>query len=226
MNVKQSEMKRISVYTISAVLLAVSGITSCAKTTKGKMTNEWKITSFENTETYVNSMGSKQTSIYSMTDMVVTDKTILEPVAGSSSTSSETGTVNKHELTIKKDGTWSWTVDVSFVDGNKTRNESVVRSGTWSFIGKTEGDDFEKNERVLFNVLEMNGSEIETTNQQVTYNDSSKETYSTGKNTMVYTITESKNKKLEMELESKKVYSDDSNSTSLSVSQKIVLEKK
>lgn len=219
-------MKRISIYSISAALLVVFGMTSCGKTTKGKMTNEWKITSFESTETNVNTMGTKHTSIYSMTDKTVTDKTVIEPTTGPASTSSETGTVNKHEWTIKKDGTWSWTVDVTFVDGNKTRNESVVRSGTWSFIGKTEGDDFEKNERVLFNVLEMNTSETETTNQQVTYSDAGKEMYSTGKNTMVYTITESKNKKLEMELESKKVYSDDSNGSSISVSQKMVLEKK
>ncbi len=206
--------------------MIVFGITSCAKTTKGKMINEWKITSFENSETYVSTLGDKHTSIYSMTDQTVTDKTVLEPASGPSSTSSETGTVNKHELAIKKDGTWSWTIDVTFVDGNKTNNETMIRSGTWSFIGQTKGDDFKKNERVLFNVLEMTTRETETVDQSVTYDETGKETYSTGQTTMVYTVTESKNKKLEMELESKKASSHDTNTSSLSVSQKIVLEAK
>lgn len=219
-------MKRNSIYVLSTALLIVFGITSCAKTTKGKMTNEWKVTSFENVETNVNTLGTKYVYTYSMTDQTVTDQTVTEPATGPSSTSTETGTVNKNELTIKKDGTWSWTMDVTFVDGNKTSNETMVRSGTWSFIGKTKGDDFQKNERVLFNVLEMNTTETETTNQVLTYDEKGKETYSTGKNTMVYTITKSENKKLEMELESKKVYSDDSNGSSTSVSQKITLEGK
>ncbi|MNJ85817.1 hypothetical protein D3C87_32970 [compost metagenome] len=219
-------MKRISIYTLSTAFLILFGITSCGKTTKGKMTNEWKVTSFRSVETVVNIFNDKYTSTFWTRDNTVIDETVSEPSGGAPSTQSETGTVNTHDFTIKKDGTWSWTIDATFVSGNISTNTSRVQSGTWSFVGKTKGDDFEKNERVLFNVLSVTTTEIETMNQAVVNNYTHTITFATGENSMVYTVTESKKDLLEMEMEEKKVYTEGAKVSTTTLSQKIALQGK
>lgn len=218
-------MKRISIYTLSIVFLAI-GIASCAKSTKGKVSNEWKVTSLEDVQTSVNSNNDHSTSTISMTETTVTNTDVYTPAAGPSSTDSETGTINKNEFIIKKDGTWSWLIDVTFLNGSSTTNQVVNRTGTWSFIGKTKGDDFKKNERVLFNILSSVVTETSTVNQVVVDSDTDYVTYGTGNNTMIYTITESKRDKLEMEMESKYVVTQGATMNSSSTSRKIILEKK
>ncbi|MNU99984.1 hypothetical protein D3C71_901370 [compost metagenome] len=219
-------MKRISIYTLSAAFLILLGITSCSKTTKGKMTDEWKVTSFRSVESVVNIFNDKYTTTFWTRDNTVLDESVTEQSGEAPSTQSQTGSVNKHEFTIKKDGTWTWTSDVTFVNGNTTKNSSKLQSGTWSFVGKTKGDDFKKNERVLFNVLSTTTTDVETANQVVVNDHTHTLTYSTGENSMVYTIKESKKDLLEMELEEKMVYTEGAKVSTTTLSQKIVLEGK
>jgi hypothetical protein len=218
-------MKRITIYTLSAVFFAV-GMVSCAKSTKGKVSNEWKVTSLEDVQSSVNSNNDHSTSTLSMTETTVTNTDVNTPATGPSSTDSETGTINKNEFVIKKDGTWSWLMDVTYVNGSSTTNQLIEQIGTWSFVGKTKGDDFKKNERVLFNTLISNGTETTMVNQVIVDTYSDHVTYATGNNTMIYTITESKKNKLELEMESKYVSTQDASTYSSSNSRKITLEEK
>ncbi|MNU99985.1 hypothetical protein D3C71_901380 [compost metagenome] len=75
-------------------------------------------------------------------------------------------------------------------------------SGTWSFVGKTKGDDFKKNERVLFNVLNKKVSVTVVEDNAVVSDDSNNTTFLAGENMQIYTIKASKKKELELELES------------------------
>jgi hypothetical protein len=218
-------MKKISMYTLSVLFLAV-GMASCTKSTKGKITNEWKVTSYDDVQTYTNINGTKTTSTISMTETVITNTDVTEPTTGPSTTNTQSGTVNKNEFTIKKDGTWTWVIDAVYTTGNSLDNQILEQSGTWSFVGKTKGDDFKKNERVLFNVLNLKATETETVNQVVVDSSTDNVTYATGNNTMIYTISESKKDKLELELESKYVFTQSSYMNSSLTSRKITLEKK
>lgn len=201
-------MKRTLFYALSVAFLTAS-LVSCGKTTKGKMVNEWKVTSQTETSTNVQSNGNKtdQTTTYS--ENAVTRTTVQTPSVGPVLTTSQTGIVNSNTLTIEKDGTWTWTTTVLYGSGNSTALSTDEQSGTWSFVGKTKGDEFKKNERVLFNVLSAKNTTVQTSNGSATTNKTT-DTYLTGENTMIFTVKESKKDELQMEAEGKNVYTDDS----------------
>jgi hypothetical protein len=192
-------MKRASIYILSALFLA-AGISACGKTTKGKMVNDWKVTSYNEEMAFVSSNGDKDIHTISMTENSVTTAAVHTPATGPGSTYSQTGTVKLHEWTIKKDGTWSSVQEIGFGGGNSTYTNKIEQSGTWSFLRTTKGDEFGKNERVHFNILQSKSVENSTSGQIVNTN-SDEETYLTGEKVMVYTIKSSKKDALEMELE-------------------------
>lgn len=189
-------MKKIFYCTLSVAFLT-AGLTSCGKSTKGKMANEWKVTEYNQTETETQSNGNKTVSTTAMTETTYTNTTEVTS-GGSTIKYTSNATVNMNEMTIEKDGTWTSTRDVSSVNNGVTTKVTMTASGTWSFVGKTKGDDFKKNERVMFNTLS------ETTTQTSTPGGSSStdtDTYMTGENVMIYTVTESKGKELALEAE-------------------------
>lgn len=100
------------------------------------------------------------------------------------------------------------------------------KSGTWSFVGKTKGDDFKKNERILFNVLSESESIIQTLNQVIVTNQTSANTYLTGEKMLIYTVTESKKDQLGMNLEEAYSGTQGSNTASNKYSEQIILESK
>lgn len=176
-------MKKI-VYSILKIALLVVTTTSCAKSTKGKITADWRVISYNETST-----NGDTVSTFSTGDSPKTPNT----------------------LTIDKDGTWIWnrgviTSGVVFGGSVFLTNETTIKqNGTWSFIEKTKGDDFKKNERVLFNIL----SEVTTSKQtggggNPIFPDTtvtSSKTYLTGENAIIYTITKSARKELKLESE-------------------------
>lgn len=169
---------------ISIVFIVVL-IGACAKTTKGKITNEWIVVNYAE-----------------------------ETIDGDSihiwTTENSPATPNK--LIIHRDGKWTWntgyTVSGSIFGGSifLTEKESTTRKGTWSFVGKTKGDNFKKNERLLFNVLSEStvhtqtgggGNPIFPDTTSTTSN-----TYLTGEHVDIYTVVKSTRKDLELRLES------------------------
>ncbi len=223
-------MKRISIYTLSALFLAAA-ISACGKTTKGKMSNEWKVTSMETKETYESSNGNKHVSTLLTTESTITETDDYVYVSGPPPyTDTETGVMNTNEFIINKDGTWSWIIDATYNSPNGTHQEILKETGTWSFLDRTKGDDFKKNERVLFNVLTADLHDIEIEDGVVVDDYTDKLTYTTGKSTMIYTVIESKKDKLELEMDAKNVASQSDNISSsmntISTYRKIVLEAK
>lgn len=196
-------MRQITSCVLSLAFL-MAGVASCAKTTKGKVTNEWNVTSFEQTDDYTSNQESLSNAKLSMSETSFTQESTTV-TNGITTTYHSSGSVNAHVLEIKKDGTWNWTQDITYIYPNNTSNRLTVETGTWSFVGKTKGDDFKKNERILFNVLTKRVSTDYVSGQTVVTSDSTNETFETGENVRIYTITESKRKELQLELDSKVV---------------------
>lgn len=215
-------MRTTSIYLLSGLVLLV-GLSACAKSTKRKVANEWKVTSFTEQGSSV-SDGDKTTSTRTITESTITSSTLYEPAAGPSYTTEESGVVKLNDFTINTDGTWSTIQEFVYsYSGGVTTEVHIERSGTWSFLAKTKGDDFKKNERILFNVLKMNSISVQKTNGIVTDQESSGTVNLTGKETEVYTVTKSKKDQLELEMESHNTFNDEQ---SVKTSRKMVLGEK
>lgn len=217
-------MKKIAYYTLSVVFLSAA-VSSCAKSSKGKMANEWKVTSFQQTETDTDSDGDKTVTTTTMTENSATMTTESTPNGGTTTTTSQTATVNMYEMNIEKDGTWTSTRDVTFNGTGFSQKSTLTANGTWSFVGKTKGDDFKKNERVMFNTLSETDQTVTTIGSSSTTN-SSTNTYMTGENVMVYTIKESKKKELKLESEMGNTYTSGNSTSSVKGTTTITLEEK
>lgn len=169
-------MKKIFYYTL-CIAFCVPAITSCKKSTKGKMVNEWKVKTYKETT---------PNGIFIMKD-------------------------SPNEISIKKDGTWTWNRQYVYhgtIFGgsiNVTGTTTNTESGTWSFVGKTEGDQFKKNERVIFNTLSEKTTQKSVYSPNAMFQDNTtykSNTYLVGEKAVIYTIVESTRKLLKLESES------------------------
>lgn len=199
-------MKRIITNALGVLFLATV-VASCGKSTKGKMINDWKITGFTQ---QVNDDGDSYSINMSNTTYTYT-----------TNNTTKSGTVSQADFIIKKDGTWTRTIVVNTPESSGSTITTNVDSGTWSFIGKTKGDDFKKNERVIFNILKSSETDVFGGNTQA-YND----TYLVGQNQEIYTITESKAKSLKLESKMAQTSTSNSGSSASSGTITYTLEKK
>jgi hypothetical protein len=192
-------MRKIVSYALSTMFLA-AGMAACAKSTKGKVANEWKVVSYVKTESYSDpDQNYSNSSAMNLTETSFTQQS-TSTNGGMSVNNNYSGSVNEHELIIKKDGTWSWKRDMTYDYGNGDGNKTIdEQTGTWTFVGKTKGDDFKKNERLLFNILSETRTSSQITNQVVVNQFASNKTYLAGENVLIYTIKESKRKEMELE---------------------------
>lgn len=204
-------------HSILAAFLLTVVLASCGKSTKGKMANDWKVVSMTTETSLTNSDGSKYESTVTANETRMTTKTVTTEADGSVTPTTSEATINTNEFTIEKDGAWKWIQDLSYSTDSgvvRTRNE---KSGVWSFIGKNKGDEFKKNERVLFNVLKVDYS-MTHKNQGTTVNEyHGNYEYLTGSVRMIYTVKESKKDELQLEMESEWTsdqYTDESKSVS------------
>lgn len=190
-------------YILSVLVLAVA-LASCGKSTKGKMADDWKVTSMTSETTLSYTDGGKYVSTQTMNETRMEAKYVTTAADGSVTTVTDDAAINTNEFTIEKDGAWKWIQDLSYsTDSGEVRTRSE-KSGVWSFIGKNKGDEFKKNERVLFNTLKTDYSMVHK-NQGVIVNEyNSNYEYLTGSQTMIYTVKESSKDELQLEMESDK----------------------
>ena len=209
-------MKRIFILGLSVSVL-IGGIFSCKKTSKGKMVNEWSVIEFTSVATVKNDFGvnSKVVKVLDGASLKTTSTGIPSPMGDSSMDLVTLGTVNSWTYSIKKDGTWSSTENITITRKDSTfessvwnvvitkENELKETSGIWNFIGKSKAEDFKKNERVLFNIL-ISDTKISVKsgndNSQIFVD---KSVYNVGDEVLVYTVVESKRKELILESDSK-----------------------
>lgn len=183
-------MKKIVLFA-ALIFVGATLMTSCGKSTKGKMANTWTI-AVENRTTE----SAAQIDEY---NLVGTDLTLSTTTGGTSDAS--TGIVSIATLTIAKEGTWEREVSTTFTEGLGAAEVITIvsekSSGTWDFLSGV--GDFKKNERVIFNTLSETHSTTITPNGGAATVIVTTDKYLEGESTAVYTITESKNKSLKME---------------------------
>lgn len=220
-------MKKVFYYTLSVAFLAVS-ITSCGKSTKGKLAGEWKVSEFSQTTTETEPNGDK--TVDQVTQSGTTLTTTSTTTSGSSSVSdTQTSTVVTNDMTIEKDGTWTWTQEFTSTEtvfGQPvTYNNKTVQTGTWSFVKTNKTEEFKKNERILFNVLDEKNTSVTTTGGNSTTSNNSS-TYLTGENTMLFTVVESKKKSLKLEAETAETWTSGNSTYSTTGTMSVTLEAK
>lgn len=224
-------MKRI-IFSALSIALVAGGISSCGKSTKGKMSNDWKVTSYEESTTNVNQDGDRTVSTTSANESTVTITNVSTPSGGSSTTTTQNGTINAHTLKIEKDGTYRWTRDLSTTEpvgaGNTLTTKLIMEeTGTWSFIGKNKEEGFKKNERVIFNTLTRTSTTSATLNQGTPVSSSTtKDTYMAGENVMIFTVTESKGKELQLSYDADNSSTEDSEVSTSKTTTRITLKEK
>lgn len=175
-------MRKLFFTTLSIAMLA--GISSCGKSTKGKMANDWKVTSYEE-HTFTTQGGSGS---------LIMDETTMN--SGTS-----VAALHQHDFTIRKDGTWTISRYFTYTDPDGTTKNETETSGTWGFVKKKKEEDFGKNERVIFHVLKDLRNTTATSGGQAPVLYTQENTYLAGENTMIFTVKESKNKELKLSLE-------------------------
>ena len=174
-----------------AVTLATA-VTSCGKTTKGKMDGEWKISTVEETNSNLTTNNTTTTK--------VNDAVITRTSTSGSTSNTSTGVVNEANWTIKKDGTWTRTISTTFSQGTAYSQKSTqTTSGSWDFL-KSVSKDYKNNERVVFNILSDNNTTVTTTGNSSSTSTNSN-TYLDGENSFIYIVTESKKDALTLNMD-------------------------
>lgn len=197
-------MKKNTFLGLSLAIMTM-GMASCGKSTTGKIANNWTVVSSEQDQTAVHQNGDQDYTHTSFTETTISTRSEHTPSGQATMILESSGKVTANTLNIKKDGTWIWNQEWYYEgeQGGMLLHTDVktIQSGTWNFVGKTKGDDFKKNERITFNVLEKSNAVFQTQDQVMITSNGSEVTYAPGENMMIYTIVKSSNKELELKLE-------------------------
>ncbi len=195
-------MKKLFVYGLSIAMVA--GAASCKKSSKGKMANEWTVSSYVDETTTTYNDGSSSSTKTTGTETSFTTNT-SQSASGVTISGSTTGTITEYVYTIEKDGSWTSSKKTVVVDDEdpsytETTTRTETNEGTWDFLGGV--GEFKKNERVVFNTTKASWTESSvyaiTGGNSTTTNTSGSDTYADGENSMVYLIVESKKKELQL----------------------------
>lgn len=216
---------------VCSIALVAGTMTSCGKTTKGKLSEEWNVAKIENKSTNISSSGNTTTN----SSVITIDGTNLTRVTtNSNGTTTTTGTVSKYAYIINKDGTFEIAIDVTYVTSGtgytETTKQVRTTTGTWSFVDKNKTDEFKKNERVIFNTLSVAETNTSTlaysgTTTSTTTSNSNSSSYIVGENSSIYTVEESTGKTLVLVREHSSSSTGSNGTNSSSGSATITLEK-
>lgn len=142
--------------------LGAGTMSSCKKSSKGKMTGDWTVSSYTMSgTTVVAGTGGTTTSWSDVSD----GTTVTSSYTDNSGVTTITTSTESSTYSILKDGTYSTTtttVSTSTLDGlnssfvlvpmqDITTTNVSNASGTWSFVKKNKSADVKTNERVVFN---------------------------------------------------------------------------
>jgi hypothetical protein len=204
-------MKKLIIVGFSAALLA-GGVTSCKKTSKGKMANEWSVSAYTSESKTTSNNGDVNNTTKTLDGTTLKTVTSSTPNGGTTTSTERSLTVDEFTYTIEKDGTWKRTKNTTYTGLDSTYNNLTLQhdvynvvevktnsvTGVWNFIGKSSTEEFKKNERVIFNVLteDLKNSRTEGTDPTVSSSDSY--TYVAGQEVEFYTVVESKSKELQL----------------------------
>lgn len=177
-------MKKI--HTSILLILVVSLLNSCAKTTKGKVSKDWVVTNYS-VKTTLKDGNTSQLA------------TTGEQNSGETTITADNGMqpqnipiiIYKNAISLNKNGEWEQDIkykyayiDSSYGQSNEVSTITItydfVSKGTWSFMSKNTSQDLKKNEIIHFYSTDLTGTENQiVTNSSGTTSSSSnmKSTY-------------------------------------------------
>lgn len=223
-------MKHVNItYLLGATVLSAGlMITSCGKTTKGKIDKDWKVTSYEETSVWINESATQTET--TQLDQSTVSKTYITSTEGQPTmTSTEGGKVIQHAFTIHKDGTWNlireYYIENMSQDTIRRYTRYYSASGSWNFLEKGKEDGYGKRERILFQTLQDKTSNVltfivEGQPDNVVTSDVTNNTYELGDFSTIYVVEDSSRKKLSLTSES--VVKTDSNFSGAHTTEKLI----
>lgn len=209
-------MRKINLFVL---LLGVVFIYSCGKTNKRKLSNDWIVnemtqeTYFESsvkTETFEqDEEREEETTVngdsYVFETVWNRETSTYNPGLDTWNTNKEDGDDRKEaevlefSFSIDKEGNWTKVFHLLFKEDGETTEIMQKESGKWSFVSKSE--EFKKNERVLFNILESDEKFTVTDEDGNEISSDEAKTYAMGENTMIYVVVESSKDELTLSLD-------------------------
>lgn len=204
--------------------LGAATMTSCKKSSKGKLTGDWTVASYDFSGTDTDANGTSSWS--QVSDGATVTSSYTSGGVTTSSSKSETITYS-----IVKDGTYSTettTIETTpdtwggTTYGNTVSTTVSHSSGTWSFVKKNKAAEVKTNERVVFNETASDytstdvytpttdGTNVGLTSSTDTNSGSSADDANYMGSSEMYVISESKKKELIFTMENS---STDSNSS-------------
>lgn len=183
-----------ALFFVAAAALTTGTLVSCGKTSKGKLDGEWTVDNYESVTT--NTSGSN-----TMTETTKASGSVYsETTTFGNSTDTETGVLNSHTWSMKKDGTWERKISYTFTEtvGSTTHVEKIetTESGNWDFLNGV--GEFKKNERIVFNTMKSVKVTTNTIGSNTTTTTNT-DTFLDGETSAIFVVTESSKKALSLE---------------------------
>jgi hypothetical protein len=195
------------------------------KSRKSRLAGEYSVSKLDET-TYDTWGSDPSTTVYTYDG----GATAISTTTSGGTKTTETIPISLYEFTFDKDGTWeeryNYQTTNSYTSGGsdivQTTDHVTVRTGTWAFIGKTNGD-YKNKERIQMSILsdvdDWSTETVTTTTflgQTSTTTDNttgkSSNTYSALEYVMIYAIDMLKNKEMTFTYEENNLTSSTDNS--------------
>lgn len=205
-------MKHINItyLLVATVLSAGLMVTSCGKTTKGKIDKDWKVTNYEETTARIDQTMTQTEFIkLDQSEAAITYNQL--PTGQPTVVTTSQGKTLQNTFTIRKDGTWNlireYYTEHTYQDTLRRFTRYYSASGSWNFLEKGKEDGYGKRERILFQTLQEKVSNVltfimEGQPDNVVTSDVTNNTYELGDFSTIYVVEDSSRKKLSLTSES------------------------
>ena len=148
-----------------------------------RFSGTWDVTGYSATSINTEFNGDYQSSTSTLAENIITNSySYYDADLSTTTTNSSNVTLNKAQIVIEKDGSWTqeWNTTTVFIDTvydvsfdmwgepivteiarTTSTVEVTTETGNWSFLGKVE-DTYKNKERVVLNTLTSNSASTET----------------------------------------------------------------
>lgn len=162
--------KQINITKLFMLFFIIPLLYSCTKTTKGKLSNQWKVVAYK-IETKTIDDFEKGAIITIGEEKQATTSYIFSPPINNTQTPIQVS-INLNEIAIHRDGRWKQEVIYSYKtqDSNYqgSGKHAVIKetlsytiSGSWAFMSKNPSESLQKNEMIQFYANEIDGENID-----------------------------------------------------------------
>ena len=205
-----------------SVALIAGGFSSCGKTNKRKLDGAWKVSS-ETVSTDKSSDEMIDTETFTASGASGSISVMYGP-SGAATVYNADADILLNDFKIRKDGTWSRNKTYRIYEGNTYMEYSSASSGTWMLPKKSKGENYGRNERILFNVLMETQKVVQhVPGMPELVQENTSDTYVSGDKVLTYTVESSTRKELKLSAEGNHVHTNTSGTPAV-VAQTVIAE--